>query len=206
MSVVHYTYLQLARLSLAEIERITQEEGLVGISGKENQINRILEWQAGKNRPSTAAFSAGMMTGPVLEAYALLLNFYDTKKETARNLQNLAPIAFDGILQRIQDLPALPTNPHSLRVAYLLMQDKLQIAPSDGIGPVAGAIRQLQDYFQQKDAIIEELLTLTDAALFGVVDQLGSTLVIAEPYVQINRVNYQNRTEVIYYLVVLQVR
>jgi hypothetical protein len=206
MSVVTYTPLQLARLSIVELERIAADLGLVGLSGRDVLTTRILEWLAGKNRPATARFTAGMMAGPALEAYAELLDFYDVKKDTADQLTALAPIALEAVLQQVRALPEIPQSPIANRVAYLLMQDRLVVKIPTVTNAVGAAAKQLVHYFERKDRIFRYLLELSDATLFAVVDQLGADLVLTDPYVQINGVRYDNRLAVAYYLVVLQVR
>jgi len=206
MSVVAYTPLQLERLSIVQLERIAIELGLVGLEGREMLTSRILEWQSGKSHRFMREFSVGMMTAPALESYALLLDFYTVKKSIAGTLNELSPLALEGVIQKLKVLPALPTAPHSLRVAYLLMQDKLTLNKAKNDGPIAKAIRDLHRYFERKDEIILYLLTLNDATLFAVVDQFGSELVVSQPYVQINGVSYDDRLAVVYYLVTLQVR
>lgn len=206
MSVVSYTPTQLQSLSIIQLERIAIELGLVGLQGRGELTSRILEWQRGINRPATREFSVGMMTGPVVEAYAELLDFYEVKKTTARILNDLSPLSFEALLQRLPVLPALPTSPHETRVAYLLMYDLIAVTTLEGTSALAFATRQLAQYFTRKDYITRYLLELTDAALFAVVDQYGSNLVITNPYVQINNVRYDDRLAVVYYLVTLSVR
>ena len=206
MSVVVYTSLHLRRLTIVQLQRIAIELGLIGLEGKEQHISRILEWQSGKSVRRPSNFSAGMLTSPALGAYDQLLDFYDAKKETANMLLTLSPVAFEGVIQRLKESPALPSSPHTLRVAYLLMQDKLELELLEGKGSVATAVQQLHRYFKYKDWMFNYFLTLNDATLFSVVDQFGANLVIAEPYVQINNDSYEDKLAVVYYLITLQVR
>ena len=206
MASVPYDVVQLAKLSQGELARVTSEEGLAGVSSRGGRINRLLDWQSGRNYPPSTTFSAGMIIYPIQQAYGKLLDFYDTKKRTARALEDLSPMALELVLRQVKHLPPLPLSPHSLRVAYLLMYDRLEVGVLRDDSVVAQATSELRDYYRQKDAVVKELLSLTDAALFGVVDLLGAGLVPSKPYVMINGISYANNLEVVYYLVVLQVR
>ena len=212
MSALLYTPLQLARLSVLELERIVTELGLPpdvtfdSVAEERDYLtNRILVWQAGKNiGPLTEVFGAGMLTGPAEDAYGKLLSFYDTKVDTSNLLSTLSPLVFEGLLSLVENLPTLPEGPD--RLPYLLMLDQLTFRPVTETSKVAGVVTQLQTYYREKDEMYRYLLTLSDAVLFSVVDQTGATLTLSDPYVQINGVKYQDNLEVVYYLIVLITR
>jgi hypothetical protein len=206
MATVRYTTAQLAAVTLPQLQRIAIELGLVGLTHRSELTAAILTWQSGKELRTPREFSAGMLSGPAFEAWGQLLDFYDRKKSVAHHLSQLSPLTLEGVLAQLPKLPALPASPHSLRVAYLLMYDKIAVTVANGTRPVASASHGLAQYFHHKDRITRYLLGLNDATLFAVVDQLGSDLVLAQPYVQINGTRYDDRLAVVYYLVTLQVR
>jgi len=74
---------------------------------------------------------------------------------------------------------------------------------SDGVvlAPIDEAVGALEDYYLQKKALTNQLLSLSDPALFAVVDRLGRDLVLSPPYARVDGNQVKDRIDLVWYLV-----
>lgn len=74
---------------------------------------------------------------------------------------------------------------------------------SDGVvlAPIDEAVGALEDYYLRKKVLTNQLLSLSDPALFAVVDRLGRDLVLSPPYAQVDGNQVKDRIDLVWYLV-----
>ena len=128
---------------------------------------------------------------------------------TPLQLQRLPADALRRIIIE-QGWRPLPSTADSdeLSTYILNLQDgktRDQILPqfSNGVvmGPIAEVAGQLEDFYEQKAAVTTQLLSLSDAALFAVVDRLGHELKLSPPYVQVGGLQMADRYALVWHLI-----
>lgn len=102
----------------------------------------------------------------------------------------------------------LPIANDQLSTYILNMQDgktKSLMLPNFSSGMVLGTVDAtvgaLQDYYLQKVNITSQLISLSDPALFAVVDRLGRDLILSPPYVRVDNRQLKDKTDLVWYLV-----
>lgn len=136
-----------------------------------------------------------------------------TELYTLQELSRLSVTRLRDIV-REQGWPALSADSSKDELAeYIVRRQRglignplLPRAFSAGVvlGPIQHTVNLLQAYYEQKQAVMQELMELSDAALFAVVDSLGHNLVLANPYVMVNGLKMDDRAALIWYLVGLR--
>lgn len=71
-------------------------------------------------------------------------------------------------------------------------------------GPIDNTVALIQDYYDAKANVTNQLAQLNDAALFAVVDKLGHNLQLADPYVIVNGLKMNERAALIWFLIGLR--
>jgi hypothetical protein len=81
--------------------------------------------------------------------------------------------------------------------SHLLPNFSLGVA----MGPIEETAGQVTDFYDQKNKIVTQLLSLSDAALFAVVDRLGHNLILSPPYVRVEGIQLDDRYSLVWYLI-----
>jgi len=93
-------------------------------------------------------------------------------------------------------------------ITYILnKQDGIATAPQRSrftagimLAPINNVTEQLRDYYERKRAIVSELMELSDAALYAVIDSLGHELVIGMEGVMVNGEKYEDNAALVWFL------